>query len=304
MRPFGSTTSVANRHGRWKLRKGESVSRVKALTSRAKSLGDVPVAEVPADHVAVPGLDQRVVIAASGARLRELRDLEPFQHLDHPVVDVLRAVVGVEAPYLEGTSLDELLEHGHKAALRDGAHRRHVLPLRHLVDHVDVVHALFAGAVPLVHRVDTQEARPTLRPGLAALADRNRSGPCLRERGAAAPVGRGVAQVVELAVRDAGQTREALVAVLLEHPPHHRARGVPAQLAQRLVDPRPEDRCRPSCTADGRRDPPRRGGPGCGPCPGTAGSGASPATPTSRSSSSDTPGSSPCRAAAARGNGT
>ena len=29
---------------------------------------------------------------------------------------------------------------------------------------------------------------------------------------------------------------EALVAVLLVHPPHHRARGVPAQLAQRLVD--------------------------------------------------------------------
>ena len=55
------------------------------------------------------------------------------------------------------------------------------------------------------------------------------------EEGRERVAGEGV-DLAGLAVRDAGQTGEALVAVYLVHPPHHRARGVPAQLAQRLVD--------------------------------------------------------------------
>ena len=47
----------------------------------------------------------------------------------------------------------------------------HHLPLRHFVHSVDVVRALHAAGVSLMHRVQAQVARPALRIGLGALAD-------------------------------------------------------------------------------------------------------------------------------------
>ena len=120
--------------------------------------------------------------------------------------------------------------------LRDRPYRPHVLPLQHLVHQVDVVHALLAVTVPLMHRVHPQESRPTFRLRFPALADPGRCGLRLLEYRPAPPVRRRLAQVVEVAVRDVRQTLEALVAVLLQHPPHHRPRTVPAHLPQRLVD--------------------------------------------------------------------
>lgn len=65
-----------------------------------EALGDVVVAEVLARHVGVLALDQGVVVAAPGARLGEL-DVELGEQVGHPMVDVLRAVVGVESPDAE-----------------------------------------------------------------------------------------------------------------------------------------------------------------------------------------------------------
>ncbi len=166
----------------------------------------------------------------------ELGDVQLVEHLGDLAVDVLGAVVGVEAQHLEGAGLDELLEHRHETPLGDGPYRRHVLPLQHLVHEVDVVHALLAVFVPLVHRVHPQVARLPLRLGLASFPDPDRGRPRLLEAGAAPPVGGRLAQVVELAVRDGRQALEALVGVLLEHPPHDGARRVSAHLAQCRID--------------------------------------------------------------------
>ena len=172
-------------------------------------------------------------------RLRDLvnvGDVQLVEHLGDLAVDVLGAVVGVEAHHLEGAGLDELLEHRHETPLGDGPYRRHVLPLQHLVHEVDVVHALLAVFVPLMHRVHPQVARLPLRLGLASFSDPDRGRPRLLERRPAPLVGGRLAQVVELAVRDHSQTLEALVAVHLELAPHHRPRAVTAHLAQRRVD--------------------------------------------------------------------
>ena len=110
-----------------------------------------------------------------------------------------------------------------------------VLELRDLVDNVDQVDALVAVEVALVDGVHAHEAGPAAGARWPPLADGHPSRPGPVQHGALARVGRGLAQVVEVADGDARQTREATVAVHLELATHHLARGRPGHLAERRV---------------------------------------------------------------------
>src|SRR5664280_3850422 len=73
-------------------------------------------------------------------------------------------------PYdLEGELMQYGLQHREQKLLADLAGAAHDLPLSHRVDGIDVVHALGPIPVPLMHRIDAQEPRPSLRVRLAPL---------------------------------------------------------------------------------------------------------------------------------------
>ena len=74
------------------------------------------------------GLGQAVVVAAPRPAAREL-DAQLVQHTGHRVVDVLAAVVGVEAEDLERELRQHLLDDGQHVGFGDGLHRGHHLPL-------------------------------------------------------------------------------------------------------------------------------------------------------------------------------
>uniref|UniRef100_E6PKS1 Uncharacterized protein n=1 Tax=mine drainage metagenome TaxID=410659 RepID=E6PKS1_9ZZZZ len=73
------------------------------------------------------------------------------------MVDVLTAVVSVEARDLEGKLLQHLLDDGQHVGLGDRLHRGHDLPLGDAVDGVDVIQTLDAVEVALMHTVDANE---------------------------------------------------------------------------------------------------------------------------------------------------
>ncbi len=114
----------------------------------------------------------------------------------------------------------------------------HDLPLRHLIGGVEMVQALAFGGAALVHGVDAQVARNAVRRGLPALADRDLRGPRLLVMEGLVAVLRAGAQVVQLAVRDAGQPLELALAVDLELAFQNVLGRRPAQTLVRPADPR------------------------------------------------------------------
>ena len=117
----------------------------------------------------------------------------------------------------------------------DAGYGRKLLVLSHFVDRVDDVHSLLAVAVTGVDGVDAPETGAALGTGLAARADGGGGAPGLAERGPGASVGSSLAQVVDVAVGDASQAREALVAEDLVLAPQNLLGGRAGQLAEGLV---------------------------------------------------------------------
>ena len=141
--------------------------------------GDVAVTDVLADHGAVFGLHQAVVARLSRPALG-LLDAQLFQQLGHRAVDELASVVGVKAEDAKGKLRDHLFEHGEQIGFGDAFGSGRNLPLRNLIDGVDVVNAsVSVSRVALVDRVQAQVAGPSLGLGLAALADGGLRGPRL-----------------------------------------------------------------------------------------------------------------------------
>ncbi len=96
-----------------------------------------------------------------GAGLGEL-GVQLGEQRGDPVVDVLAAVVGVEAEDGEGEQPEEAFEDRDQEALGDGRDGADVLELGDLVDDVDQVDALVAVEVALVDGVDAHEAGPAV----------------------------------------------------------------------------------------------------------------------------------------------
>ena len=108
------------------------------------------VAEVLADDRAVLGLDEGVVVAAAGAGLGELVDVEGLQQVGDLAVDELGTVVGVEPADDEGERPKQAFEDGAEAGRLDTFDRTDELELGDLVDEVEVVEALDVVEVALV----------------------------------------------------------------------------------------------------------------------------------------------------------
>lgn len=75
-----------------------------------------------------------------------------------PLVDVFRTVVGMEAEDDEGEGLYQVLGRWQQEALGDALDRAGEPELGDLVDEIDLVEALDAVKIPLMDRIDTQEA--------------------------------------------------------------------------------------------------------------------------------------------------
>jgi len=162
------------------------------------------VAKLLAHDRGVLAFRQGIVIAVAGARFGEL-DAQLLQQLRDPLVDVFRAVVGVEAAQDEGESLEHLLQGRDEEPFTDLFHRTDHLALGDFVDGVDVVDALVLVPIALMDRVDADIARFALGPGLASFSDGRGRGAGLLDVMALPGVGGGLAQVVQVAHGDPGQ---------------------------------------------------------------------------------------------------
>jgi len=143
-----------------------------------------------------------------------LFDQKLFEQFGHRVVDEFAAVVGVKSENHERELFQNLFQHRHQPSLRDLGHSGYNLPLRHLVDGIDVIQPLGAVAIALVYGVDSEESGASSRPRLAPLAYRNRRGACRLIAGIAFSVGFGVAYAVDLRNRDPGDPMERCLIVL------------------------------------------------------------------------------------------
>lgn len=116
------------------------------------------------------------------------------------MVEVLRAVIGMETMNGEGEIGDKRFEDRKHVVLGDSAYGAHGLELGDLVDQVDMVEPLHAIEVALMHGVDAQVARAAFWMGAAPLADGDAHRACLIPPDAAPAVSLRVAQVIEVAV--------------------------------------------------------------------------------------------------------
>jgi len=173
------------------------------------------VAQVLADDRAVLAFHEGIVIATAGAGFGEFLDVELVEQGGDAMVDVLGAVVGMKAADDKREGEDQGFQNGQQEAFADALDGGDVLELGDLVDGIDEVEALDAIEVAWVDAIDAQEAGLALGPGLAALADSDRPWARLADRHPLAPIGFGLAEVVEVAVGDRGQ---ALIARIAEHP--------------------------------------------------------------------------------------
>jgi len=189
------------------------------------ALRDMGMAERFADDRTVFALDQGIVIAFPGTAFGEL-DVQFGEQVPGPVVDVLTAVVGMEADDVEGKLGQHVLDEREQECLGDGLNRPHDLPLGHTVHRIDVIQPLGPVEVALMDGIDADEAGPLAGVGRAAEAD----GRCLA-RGlgsgldhALSLIERTAAQVVQVRDRERAQAHEARIPAV-PHPAQDATHG-------------------------------------------------------------------------------
>ncbi len=212
---------------------GVEEAGVELVEGRGVGGRDVSPAHVFAHDGRVFGLHQTVVAALAGTAFG-LLDEQFLQQLSDGFVDELAAVVGVEVEDEKGELQQQALQQGQQPGLGNARRGQHHLPLRHLVDGVDVVDALALRAVALMHGVEAQKPGLGVGRGLFALADGHRRGPGLLV--AAQAVTRAAAQVVEVAVGELGQALELGLAVDLKLSPQDVPRGRAAEPVVGRID--------------------------------------------------------------------
>ena len=184
---------------------------------------DVAVAEVVAHHRGVFALHQRVVVAVSWAGFGDLS------------IDVLRAVVRVEAIDYKGKCCDQAAQGRHHETLGYRLYGGHELVLGDRINDVDLVEALGAVQVALVNRINSQETGLAPGVGLAPLADGHCHWLGFGYRIAAPQVGIGLPQPVQMTMRQAGQSLETAVLKDLVLPLHETSGTSAARPAEGLV---------------------------------------------------------------------
>lgn len=94
------------------------------------------------------------------------------------MVDVLGAIVGMEAKQGEGECLQELFQRGDKVAFADFFDTAYRFKLRHFIDGVDVVDAFLFVLIALMYGLYTNIARFTLGLWFATFANGGGFGTC------------------------------------------------------------------------------------------------------------------------------
>src|SRR2546423_11491598 len=100
-----------------------------------------------------------------------LLDKQFVEQLGHLIVDVFASVIGVKSQNLKGKLRQYRLQYREQVRLTDLRHRAHYLPLRHLIDSVDVVHTLGPIQIALMYGIDADVPRSAIGLGTAPLAD-------------------------------------------------------------------------------------------------------------------------------------
>ena len=196
---------------------------------------DVSISHVLADDGAVLGLDQAVVAALPGTAFG-LLDEQFVEQFGDGAVDELASVVGVEAEDAERKLAQHALQQWHQIQLADTGRGSGDLPLRDLIDGVDVIDTLGFWRVALMHRIETQIARLPAGCGLAPLADGHRRGSRFGVVQAPLAVALAAAQVVQMGYGDGRQPCVLLAAVELDLALENAPCGRAAQGLMRLVD--------------------------------------------------------------------
>src|SRR6185312_7796668 len=118
----------------------------------------------------------------------------------------------------------------------DAGDRRYDLPLRDLIDGVDVVHALVARLIALMDGIDTQEPRLSLGIGPAPLANGYLRWSWLRVMQLLLAGLGALAQVVQMGDGNGSQTLVFALAVTLIFPSQNVPGRRPAERFMRFVD--------------------------------------------------------------------
>ena len=301
--PAASRYSVANRQGRWKLRNGDRTPWAKAdrawseLTSAAKRRGMWSCPNHRRTTWAFLPSTRALSLELRGRGLVNRSTRSFSQQPGDLVVDVLGAVVGVEAEDAEREGQQQALEQRQQEAFGDAVHGADELVLGDLVDEVDQEEPLGAVAVALVDGVDAGVAGQALRIGRLAQGDLDRGRARPGPHGALGAVGRRAAQVVEVAVGERRQALEARIPEHLELAAQDLARGQSPTSGRRPRRRRREAARRRACSACGRAGRGcRRAGRGPRRCRATAAPGARPAGARSPSRRRGSGGPRPCRA--------
>ena len=214
---------------------GVEEAGIKLVDGRGVGWCNVPPADVFAHDGRVFGLHQAVVAGAAGTAFG-LLDQQLAEQFGDDLVDELASVVGVEVEDYKGELLEDAFQQGRQPSLGDALDSQHHLPLRDLIDGVDVVDPLALGSIALMHSIDAQKAGLAVGRGLPPFADLDRGGPGLFKVAQAQAIARAVAQVVEMAVGEPGQPLELTLAVNLELSLENMARARAAESLVRLVD--------------------------------------------------------------------
>ena len=148
--------------------KGNEVIAVEDVDAGCELPRNVEVPHLLSNDRTVLRLDETVVIAVSGSALG-LPDVQLLQKTRDGVVDVLGPVVRVKVFDAEREEKERDHQHLFEDGFRDLFDGNHDLPLRHLVDEVDVVNALLLAQITLVDGVDSDETGHAVRSRFASL---------------------------------------------------------------------------------------------------------------------------------------
>ena len=136
---------------------GNEMVPVELVDACSESLRDVIVRHVLANNSSVLCLHKSIVIGVIGSTLC-LLCLPSFEELLNNIVDVLTSVVTVKVLDDEWEERKCLIKSRLHTDLLQSLHGNRYIPLRYFIHVVDVVDALFAIAIALMHRIRSKES--------------------------------------------------------------------------------------------------------------------------------------------------
>jgi hypothetical protein len=164
-----------------------------------------------------------------------LFDAQLLQPLRDLMIDVLGAVVGVEADNDERKLIHDQGQYGQQIGLADPLYAGLDLPLAHGIDTGDVIHPFDAVLITLMNGINAHKAGPSLRAGGFTHADRVAHRAGLGEAPALGLIAGALAQVVQMGDGQGRQTLIAGIVIVPVGPLQEVSNGRPADVFISLV---------------------------------------------------------------------